>query len=133
MERALRAMAEKIPFQREDLDVPKPGKREQLKEFGDLLLHHHHQENDTDKYSIDAFDNDEMCEYVTCVNGFSSTHCKASDVLMFGPVLEAEKQFMEAAKMNDVEGMRMVGRGLNFNAKNVVCSIQQAHEICAIL
>lgn len=42
---------------------------------------------------------------------------------MFCPVLEAEKQFMEAAKMNDVEGMRMVGRGLNFNAKNVVCRI----------
>lgn len=35
-------------------------------------------------------------------------------------VLEVEKQFMEAAKTNDVETMRSLGRGLNANAKNVV-------------
>lgn len=52
---------------------------------------------------------------------------------MFCPVLEAEKQFMEAAKMNDVETMKMIGRGLNFNAKNVVCIQQETHEIVAIL
>lgn len=36
------------------------------------------------------------------------------------PVLEAEKLFIEAAKRNDVETMRTIGRGLNANAKNVV-------------
>lgn len=36
------------------------------------------------------------------------------------PVLEAEKVFIEAAKRNDVETMRTIGRGLNANAKNVV-------------
>lgn len=54
--------------------------------------------------------------------------------VMFGPVLQAEKQFMEAAKNNDVETMKMISRGLNFNAKNVVCTVlQQACEIYAIL
>lgn len=35
-------------------------------------------------------------------------------------MLEAEKQFMEAAKSNDVETMKTLGKGLNANAKNVV-------------
>lgn len=35
-------------------------------------------------------------------------------------MLEAEKLFIEAAKRNDVETMRTIGRGLNANAKNVV-------------
>ncbi|XP_073323352.1 uncharacterized protein ankdd1b [Pagrus major] len=34
-------------------------------------------------------------------------------------LLDTEKQFMEAAKRNDVETMKMLGRGLNANAKNV--------------
>ncbi|XP_038560445.1 ankyrin repeat and death domain-containing protein 1B-like [Micropterus salmoides] len=34
-------------------------------------------------------------------------------------LLEAEKQFMEAAKSNDVETMKTLGKGLNANAKNV--------------
>ncbi|XP_059192547.1 ankyrin repeat and death domain-containing protein 1B [Centropristis striata] len=34
-------------------------------------------------------------------------------------LLNAEKQFMEAAKRNDVEAMKTLGRGLNANAKNV--------------
>ncbi|CAN9513308.1 unnamed protein product [Ophioblennius macclurei] len=34
-------------------------------------------------------------------------------------LLEAEKQFMEAAKRNDVQTMKTVGRGMNANAKNV--------------
>lgn len=42
-------------------------------------------------------------------------------------MLEAEKQFIEAAKVNDVETMKMVGRGLNFNAKNVVCTGLNKH------
>lgn len=35
-------------------------------------------------------------------------------------MLNAEKEFMEAAKRNDVEAMRSLARGLNANAKNVV-------------
>lgn len=35
-------------------------------------------------------------------------------------VLDAEKQFMEAAKTNDVETMKTLGKRLNANAKNVV-------------
>lgn len=35
-------------------------------------------------------------------------------------VLEAEKLFIDAAKRNDVETMKTLGRGLNANAKNVV-------------
>lgn len=35
-------------------------------------------------------------------------------------VLEAEKLFIDAAKRNDVEAMKTLGRGLNANAKNVV-------------
>ncbi|TWW60062.1 Ankyrin repeat and death domain-containing protein 1A [Takifugu flavidus] len=89
MQRALRVMVEKHRLQRYDPSIPRLGKREHLKEFGDLLLHQH-QEKDTDN----AFDNNEM-------------------------LLKAEKQFMEAAKNNDVESMKVVGRGLNVNAKNV--------------
>lgn len=35
-------------------------------------------------------------------------------------MLDKEKLFMEAAKRNDVETMKTLGRGLNTNAKNVV-------------
>ncbi|XP_057217072.1 ankyrin repeat and death domain-containing protein 1B [Triplophysa rosa] len=34
-------------------------------------------------------------------------------------LLEAEKEFIEAAKRNDVEGMKLLGRGINVNVKNV--------------
>ncbi|XP_058631918.1 ankyrin repeat and death domain-containing protein 1B isoform X2 [Onychostoma macrolepis] len=34
-------------------------------------------------------------------------------------LLEVEKDFIEAAKRNDVEGMKLLGRGVNVNAKNV--------------
>lgn len=50
---------------------------------------------------------------------------KRFDALMFCPVLETEKKFMEAAKLNDVEAMRVVGRGLNVNAKNVVGRVRE--------
>lgn len=49
---------------------------------------------------------------------------------MFGPVLQAEKQFMAAAKKNDVETMKMLSRGLNFNAKNVVKRSASTLNIC---
>lgn len=35
-------------------------------------------------------------------------------------VLDAEKQFMDAAKRDDVETMKTLAKGLNANAKNVV-------------
>lgn len=44
------------------------------------------------------------------------------------PVLEAEKQFIEAAKRNDVESMRTLGKGLNANAKNMV-GLRKQHFI----
>ncbi|RXN03525.1 ankyrin repeat and death domain-containing 1B [Labeo rohita] len=34
-------------------------------------------------------------------------------------LLEVEKNFIEAAKKNDVAGMKLLGRGVNVNAKNV--------------
>ncbi|KAK2911763.1 hypothetical protein QQF64_027604 [Cirrhinus molitorella] len=34
-------------------------------------------------------------------------------------LLEVEKNFIDAAKRNDVEGMKLLGRGVNVNAKNV--------------
>lgn len=52
---------------------------------------------------------------------------------MFGPVLQAEKQFMEAAKKNDVETMKMLSRGLNFNAKNVVQHNTSRWNICDLV
>ncbi|XP_060893989.1 ankyrin repeat and death domain-containing protein 1B [Labrus mixtus] len=54
------------------------------------LMQNKNMENDTD----DSFDTKEM-------------------------LLEAEKQFMEAAKRNDVETMKTLGKGLNANAKNL--------------
>lgn len=36
-------------------------------------------------------------------------------------VLETEKEYIEAAKRNDVETMKLLGRAVNVNAKNVVC------------
>lgn len=40
--------------------------------------------------------------------------------LLCSVVLEAEKEFIEAAKRNDVETMTDIGKGLNANVKNVV-------------
>lgn len=76
MQRALRAMVEKHRLQRYDPSIPKLGKREHLKEFGDLLLHPH-QEKDTEN----AFDNNEMCEYATSIKGHFPQHViELSDV-----------------------------------------------------
>ena len=36
------------------------------------------------------------------------------------PVLETEIKLIEAAKRNDVEAMKLWGRGVNANVKNVV-------------
>lgn len=62
-------MVEKHRLQRYDPSIPRLGKREHLKEFGDLLLHPY-QEKDTDN----AFDNDEMCEYATSISHHFPQH-----------------------------------------------------------
>lgn len=41
-------------------------------------------------------------------------------VCFFALVLETEKEYIEAAKRNDVETMKLLGRAVNVNAKNVV-------------
>lgn len=48
-------------------------------------------------------------------------------------VLEAEKLFIDAAKRNDVETMKTLGRGLNANAKNVVSLFLHLSEHVSIL
>ena len=45
--------------------------------------------------------------------------------LLCRAVLDVEKEFMEAAKRNDVETMKTLGKGLNANAKNVVGLIRK--------
>ncbi|XP_068166805.1 ankyrin repeat and death domain-containing protein 1A [Antennarius striatus] len=86
---ALKAMVRERIPKKEDLNPRKWMNREAVREFTDLVLNKN-SDVDTDK----SFDNKEM-------------------------VLEAEKQFMDAAKRNDVETMKCLGRGLNANAKNV--------------
>ncbi|XP_075871211.1 ankyrin repeat and death domain-containing protein 1A isoform X2 [Nelusetta ayraudi] len=85
----LREMVRRHRPKREDLDPRKWMKRENVKGFTDFITNQH-SDRDTDN----SFDNKEM-------------------------LLEAEKLFIEAAKRNDVETMRTIGRGLNANAKNV--------------
>lgn len=74
---------------REDLNPRKWMKHENMKGFTDFITNQH-SDTDTDN----SFDNKEM-------------------------LLEAEKLFIDAAKRNDVETMKTLGRGLNANAKNV--------------
>lgn len=69
-------MVEKHRLQRYDPSIPRLGKREHLKEFGDLLLHPD-QEKDTDN----AFDNNEMCEYATSTKHHFPHVIELSDVL----------------------------------------------------
>lgn len=47
-------------------------------------------------------------------------------------VLDAEKQFMDAAKRNDVETMKTLSKGLNANAKNVVGLKQTVSQYAAL-
>ncbi|XP_069565490.1 ankyrin repeat and death domain-containing protein 1B isoform X2 [Brachyistius frenatus] len=74
---------------KENLDPPKWMRRETVSGFADFILNKS-SDNDMDN----SFDNKEM-------------------------LLEAEKRFMEAAKRNDVETMKNLGKGLNANAGNV--------------
>ncbi|TDH12712.1 hypothetical protein EPR50_G00049720 [Perca flavescens] len=86
---ALREMIKKHRPKTENLDPRKWMRQETVRGFADFILN-----KDSDKETDNSFDNKEM-------------------------LLDAEKQFMEAAKSNDVETMKTLGKGLNINAKNV--------------
>ncbi|XP_034547628.1 ankyrin repeat and death domain-containing protein 1B [Notolabrus celidotus] len=85
----LRSVIEKHRPKKEDLDPRNWMKQDAVKGFTDFMMNKN-SDDDTD----DSFDTKEM-------------------------LLQAEKQFMEAAKRNDVETMKTLGKGLNANAKNV--------------
>uniref|UniRef100_A0A8D3AC94 Ankyrin repeat and death domain containing 1B n=1 Tax=Scophthalmus maximus TaxID=52904 RepID=A0A8D3AC94_SCOMX len=86
---ALRALIKNHSPNKEDLDPRKWMRGETVQGFADFVLN-----KDSDKETDNSFDNKEM-------------------------LLDVEKQFMEAAKRNDVETMKTIGKGLNANAKNV--------------
>ncbi|XP_040012311.1 ankyrin repeat and death domain-containing protein 1B [Xiphias gladius] len=86
---ALRAMIKKHSPKKENLDPRKWMREEAVRGFADFILNKH-----LDLETDNSFDNKEM-------------------------LLDGEKQFMEAAKRNDVETMKTLGRGLNANARNV--------------
>ncbi|GAA6222169.1 ankyrin repeat and death domain-containing protein 1B-like isoform X1 [Lates japonicus] len=86
---ALRAMIKKHRPKKENLDPRTWMREETLRGFADFIRNKH-----SDKDTDTSFDTKEM-------------------------LLDAEKQFMEAAKRNDVETMKTLGKGLNANAKNV--------------
>ncbi|XP_018525235.1 ankyrin repeat and death domain-containing protein 1B [Lates calcarifer] len=86
---ALRAMIKKHHPKKENLDPRTWMREETLRGFADFIRNKH-----SDKDTDTSFDTKEM-------------------------LLDAEKQFMEAAKRNDVETMKTLGKGLNANAKNV--------------
>ncbi|CAG5922549.1 unnamed protein product, partial [Menidia menidia] len=86
---ALKTMIKKRSPKTDNLDPRKWVRPETMRGFADFMLHKH-----SDKVKDNSFDNKEM-------------------------LLEAEKQFMEAAKRNDVEAMKRLRKGLNPNARNV--------------
>ncbi|KAL6114326.1 ankdd1b [Pungitius sinensis] len=86
---ALRAMLKKHQPKTENLDPRKWMREETMRGFTDFILNKH-----SDKDTDESFDSNEM-------------------------LLDAEKQFMEAAKRNDVVTMKTLARGLNANARNV--------------
>ncbi|XP_032372061.1 ankyrin repeat and death domain-containing protein 1B isoform X1 [Etheostoma spectabile] len=86
---ALRTVIKKHRPKTENLDPRKWMRQETVRGFADFIMN-----KDSNKETDNSFDNKEM-------------------------LLDVEKQFMEAAKSNDVETMKTLGRGLNANAKNV--------------
>ncbi|XP_057687251.1 ankyrin repeat and death domain-containing protein 1A [Corythoichthys intestinalis] len=85
---ALKEMMKKHAPKRENLDPRNWMKNEQVKKVYDLIFNKEPEE-DTDN----SFDHKEM-------------------------LLQTEKLFIEAAKSNDIAAMKILGRGLNANAKN---------------
>ncbi|XP_023137265.2 ankyrin repeat and death domain-containing protein 1B [Amphiprion ocellaris] len=86
---ALKAMMKKHRPKKENLDARTWVRQETVKGFSDFVRNKH-----SDKETDNSFDNNEM-------------------------LLDTEKQFMDAAKRNDVETMKTLGKGLNANARNV--------------
>ncbi|XP_053277690.1 ankyrin repeat and death domain-containing protein 1B isoform X1 [Pleuronectes platessa] len=86
---ALRAVIKKHCPTKENLDPRTWMREEDLRAFSDFILN-----KNTDKDIDRSFDNKEM-------------------------LLDSERAFMKAAKRNDVQTMKNLGRGLNPNAKNV--------------
>ncbi|KAK2837365.1 hypothetical protein Q5P01_014577 [Channa striata] len=82
-------MVKKRCPKKENMDPRKWMRQETVKGFADFIL-----DRNSEKETDNSFDNKEM-------------------------LLDAEKQFMEAAKRNDVETMKTLSKGLNANAKNV--------------
>ncbi|XP_026178406.1 ankyrin repeat and death domain-containing protein 1B [Mastacembelus armatus] len=89
MKRRALAFRDMIKKHQENMDPRKLMRPEAVGGFADFMLN-----KQSEKEPDNSFDNKEM-------------------------LLEAEKQFMEAAKRNDVETMKTLGKGLNANAKNV--------------
>ncbi|XP_033946255.1 ankyrin repeat and death domain-containing protein 1B [Pseudochaenichthys georgianus] len=85
----LKAKIQKHHLKTENLDPRKWMTQETVDAFSDFILNKH-----SDRETDNSFDNQEM-------------------------LLDAEKQFMEAAKRNDVETMKTLARGLNANVRNV--------------
>ncbi|CAJ1068896.1 ankyrin repeat and death domain-containing protein 1B [Xyrichtys novacula] len=86
---ALRSMIQKHRLKKEDLDPRNWMTQDSMRGFTDFILN-----KQSEKDADNSFDTKEM-------------------------LLEAEKQFMDAAKKNDVETMKTLGKGLNANARNV--------------
>lgn len=86
---ALKRIIEKHSPKKENLDPRKWIRPETVRGFSDFALNKH-----SNKETDNSFDDVEM-------------------------LLEAEKEFIEAAKRNDVETMTDLGKGLNANVKNV--------------
>ncbi|XP_062240628.1 ankyrin repeat and death domain-containing protein 1B [Platichthys flesus] len=86
---ALRAVIKKHCPTKENLDPRTWMREEDVRAFSDFILN-----KNTDKDMDRSFDNKEM-------------------------LLDSEREFMKAAKRNDVQTMKNLGRGLNANAKNV--------------
>ncbi|KAK5871361.1 hypothetical protein PBY51_004246 [Eleginops maclovinus] len=85
----LKAKIQKHSPKTENLDPRKWMRKETVDAFGDFILKKH-----SEKETDNSFDNREM-------------------------LLDAEKQFMDAAKRNDVETMKTLAKGLNTNTRNV--------------
>ncbi|XP_010782796.1 ankyrin repeat and death domain-containing protein 1A [Notothenia coriiceps] len=85
----LKAKIQKHRLKTENLDPRKWMRQETVDAFADFILNKH-----SDGETDNSFDSQEM-------------------------LLDAEKQFMEAAKRNDVETMKTLAKGLNANARNV--------------
>ncbi|XP_008279675.1 ankyrin repeat and death domain-containing protein 1B [Stegastes partitus] len=86
---AFKAMIKKHRPKKDNLDPRTWTRQETVRGFADFAGNKH-----SDKDTDNSFDNKEM-------------------------LLDTEKQFMDAAKRNDVETMKNLGKGLNANARNV--------------